>query len=60
MARIGVQAMMLKNEFEADGAFTTLMRLNELGLRRPGGPRPSEGLSHRSAPAQRLPVTAGR
>jgi sugar phosphate isomerase/epimerase len=32
MARIGVQAMMLKNEFEADGAFTTLMRLNELGF----------------------------
>jgi sugar phosphate isomerase/epimerase len=32
MARIGVQAMMLKNEFQADGAFTTLKRLNELGL----------------------------
>jgi sugar phosphate isomerase/epimerase len=32
MARIGVQAMMLKNEFKADGAFTTLKRLNELGL----------------------------
>ena len=32
MARIGVQAMMLKNEFEADGAFTTLKRLNELGF----------------------------
>ena len=32
MARIGVQAMMLKNEFEADGAFTTLKRLSELGF----------------------------
>jgi sugar phosphate isomerase/epimerase len=32
MARIGVQSMMLKNEFEADGAFTTLKRLNELGF----------------------------
>ena len=32
MARIGVQTMMLKNEFEADGAFTTLKRLNELGF----------------------------
>ncbi len=32
MARIGVQAMMLKNEFQADGAFTTLKRLNELGF----------------------------
>ena len=32
MARIGVQAMMLKNEFAADGAFTTLKRLNELGF----------------------------
>ena len=32
MARIGVQAMMLKNEFEADGAFATLKRLNELGF----------------------------
>jgi sugar phosphate isomerase/epimerase len=32
MARIGVQAMMLKNEFEVDGAFTTLKRLNELGF----------------------------
>jgi 4-hydroxy-3-methylbut-2-en-1-yl diphosphate synthase IspG/GcpE len=31
MARIGVQAMMLKNEFEADVAFTTLKSLNELG-----------------------------
>jgi sugar phosphate isomerase/epimerase len=32
MATIGVQAMMLKNEFKADGAFTTLKRLNELGF----------------------------
>jgi sugar phosphate isomerase/epimerase len=32
MARIGVQAMMIKNEFEADGAFATLKRLNELGF----------------------------
>jgi len=32
MARIGVQAMMLKNEFETDGAFTPLKRLNELGF----------------------------
>jgi sugar phosphate isomerase/epimerase len=32
MARIGVQVMMLKNEFEADGAFTTLKRLNQLGF----------------------------
>ena len=32
MARIGVQSMMLKNEFEADGAFTTLKRLSELGF----------------------------
>ncbi len=32
MARIGVQAMMLKNEFQADGAFKTLKRLNELGF----------------------------
>jgi sugar phosphate isomerase/epimerase len=32
MARIGVQAMMLKREFEADGAYTTLKRLNELGF----------------------------
>ena len=32
MARIGVQAMMLKKEFEADGAFTTLKRLSELGF----------------------------
>ena len=32
MARIGVQTMMLKNEFETDGAFTTLKRLSELGF----------------------------
>ena len=32
MARIGVQAMMLKNPIEADGAFTTLKRLSELGF----------------------------
>ena len=32
MARIGVQTMMVKNAFEADGAFTTLKRLNELGF----------------------------
>jgi sugar phosphate isomerase/epimerase len=32
MARIGVQSMMVKNAFEADGAFTTLKRLNELGF----------------------------
>ena len=32
MARIGVQSMMLKSEFEADGAFTTLKRLSELGF----------------------------
>jgi sugar phosphate isomerase/epimerase len=32
VARIGVQSMMLKNEFEADGAFTTLKRLSELGF----------------------------
>jgi sugar phosphate isomerase/epimerase len=32
MARIGVQAMMLKNEFQGDGAFKTLKRLNELGF----------------------------
>jgi sugar phosphate isomerase/epimerase len=32
MTRIGVQSMMLKNEFEADGAFTTLKTLNELGF----------------------------
>ena len=32
MARIGVQAMMVKNEFEADGPFATLKRLNELGF----------------------------
>jgi hypothetical protein len=32
VARIGVQAMMLKNEFEADGAFTTLKRLSALGF----------------------------
>ncbi len=32
MAKIGVQAMMLKKEFESDGAFTTLKRLSELGF----------------------------
>jgi len=32
MARIGVQAMMLKNEFATDGAFTTLKRLSDLGF----------------------------
>ena len=32
MARIGVQSMMLKNEFKADGAFTILKRLSELGF----------------------------
>jgi sugar phosphate isomerase/epimerase len=32
MARIGVQAMMLKSEFEADGAFPTLKRLSDLGF----------------------------
>jgi sugar phosphate isomerase/epimerase len=32
MARIGVQAMMLKNEFAADGAFPTLKRLSDLGF----------------------------
>src|SRR4029453_12059720 len=32
MARIGGQSMMLKNEFAADGAFTTLKRLNDLGF----------------------------
>jgi len=32
MARIGVQAMMLRNEFATDGAFTTLKRLSDLGF----------------------------
>jgi len=32
MTRIGVQAMMLKNQFEADGAFSTLKRLSDLGF----------------------------
>jgi sugar phosphate isomerase/epimerase len=32
MARIGVQAMMLKREFEKDGAFATLKRLSDLGF----------------------------
>jgi hypothetical protein len=32
MARIGVQAMMLRNEFEKDGAFETLKRVSELGI----------------------------
>jgi sugar phosphate isomerase/epimerase len=32
MTKIGVQAMMLKNEFEADGAFATLKRLSDLGF----------------------------
>jgi sugar phosphate isomerase/epimerase len=32
MARIGVQAMMLKNEFAADGAFPTLKRLSDLSF----------------------------
>ncbi len=32
MTRIGVQAMMLKKEFEVDGAFATLRRLNDLGF----------------------------
>ena len=32
MARVGVQAMMLKNEFATDGAFTTLKRLSDLGF----------------------------
>jgi sugar phosphate isomerase/epimerase len=32
MARIGVQAMMLKEQFAADGAFATLKRLSELGF----------------------------
>jgi sugar phosphate isomerase/epimerase len=32
MTRIGVQAMMLKNEFATDGAFTTLKRLSDLGF----------------------------
>src|SRR5688500_8312726 len=33
MTRIGVQAMMLKREFETDGAFATLQRLSDLGFR---------------------------
>ena len=32
MTRIGVQAMMLKREFETDGAFATLQRLSDLGF----------------------------
>jgi sugar phosphate isomerase/epimerase len=32
MPKIGVQAMMLKNEFELDGGFTTLKRLSDLGF----------------------------
>ena len=32
MTKIGVQAMMLKKEFEVDGAFTTLKRLSDLGF----------------------------
>jgi sugar phosphate isomerase/epimerase len=32
MARIGVQAMMLKREFDTDGAFATLKRLSDLGF----------------------------
>lgn len=32
MAKIGVQAMMLKNEFAADGAFATLKRLSDMGF----------------------------
>ena len=33
MATIGVQAMMLKNEFAADGPFETLRRVTEIGYR---------------------------
>jgi sugar phosphate isomerase/epimerase len=32
MTKIGVQAMMLKKEFEVDGAFATLQRLSDLGF----------------------------
>jgi sugar phosphate isomerase/epimerase len=32
MTKIGVQAMMLKQEFELDGAFATLKRLSDLGF----------------------------
>ena len=32
MTKIGVQAMMLKKEFELDGAFATLKRLSDLGF----------------------------
>jgi sugar phosphate isomerase/epimerase len=32
MTKIGVQAMMLKKEFEGDGAFATLKRLSDLGF----------------------------
>jgi sugar phosphate isomerase/epimerase len=32
VAKIGVQAMMLKKEFELDGAFATLKRLSDLGF----------------------------
>ena len=33
MTKIGVQAMMLKKEFESEGAFATLKRLSDLGFR---------------------------
>lgn len=33
MTRIGVQAMMLKEQFAADGAFATLKRLSEMGFK---------------------------
>ena len=32
MTKIGVQTMMLKKEFEVDGAFATLQRLSDLGF----------------------------
>jgi hypothetical protein len=32
MTKIGVQAMMLKKQFELDGPFATLKRLSDLGF----------------------------
>jgi hypothetical protein len=34
MAKIGVQAMMLKTEFEQQGAYATLKRLGDVGVPR--------------------------
>jgi hypothetical protein len=68
MTKIGVQAMMLKKQFEFDGPFATLRRLSDLGFSAveiSQIPMSDSNVgeidkSHRSYAGRRLSIPSGR